>query len=143
MAFTFSVTSRGPGTITAELADDVACGQITASFLSDALGDLARVVIGMLRGAPHARCAWQEEPGEYRWVLERAGEHIRLRILWFPQTFSKQLDEAGRLVFATTCTLAGFAGQLKSQLERPLDEHGIEGYQEPYGTYGKKSVVSQ
>lgn len=135
MGLTFSVTSLGPGSITAELAGDGTHVQLTASYLSDALGDLTRVVIGLLRGAPRARCAWQEEPGEHRWLFERAGNRVHLRVLWFPRTFSKQPDDVGRCVFSTTCTLASFAGQLKSQLDRLLGEHGVEGYQARWKTY--------
>ncbi len=40
---------------------------VTASYLSDALGDLLGAVIRIVEGESDATASFAEEPGEYRW----------------------------------------------------------------------------
>jgi hypothetical protein len=44
---------------------------VTASYLSDALGSLSDAVLAVLLGSRTAKASFDEEPGEYRWVLDR------------------------------------------------------------------------
>lgn len=75
--------------------------RVTASYLMTPWGCslmwwvLYSTVRGKL-GAPG-----QEEPGEYRWILERDGTEKRLRVLGFRDAESPEPDEKGALVFET------------------------------------------
>jgi len=98
------------------------------SFLSDGLGDLTERAVRVLRGLERARCCWADEPGEYRWVLARRGEQLRIRVLGFAREFSQLDDEQGKLLFETECDLLRFASQWKGQLHQLLNTLGPEGY---------------
>jgi hypothetical protein len=124
----------GSGWSEAGILDGVDKAILTASHLSDALRELTEAVIALLRGGEEGRCAWQEEPGEHRWIFRRRGDHLTIDILCFDDTFSTEADERGKPVFSSECSLLRFAGQLRDQLAKLLDEHGAKGYQRNWGT---------
>lgn len=105
----------------ATIEDREHSAQFWPSPLSDPLRDLVRATVSLLRGAEQARVSWQDEPGEWRWLLSREADRLSIRILRFRQTFSREPDERGMPVFETACRLADFAGQVKSQLQELLD----------------------
>ena len=73
---------------------------LTASYLSDALADLASAVAAALRGSLRSTFSFTEEPGEYRWILERRPKgRTRIRILEFPQLWGHRPDEEGTVLF--------------------------------------------
>lgn len=62
--------------------------EVSASYLSDAFGDLASAVEDCVRGIDESRAVFMEEPGEYRWCLSNVGTHnVRVRILEFSDSF--------------------------------------------------------
>jgi hypothetical protein len=116
----------GRGWIEAGITDGVSQLSMVPSYLSDGPADLADAVIILLQGAQHATCSWQDEPGQYRWLLERQGDELEIKILRFEETFSRKLDEQGERLFSTRCTLARFAVQVHGQLQRLLVGEGAE-----------------
>jgi hypothetical protein len=75
---------------------DAAAANLTASYLSDALGDLCSAVIALLRGEAQARVSFEEEPGEYRWLFERSGpDRLRIRIREFEDVMDHAPDKDG------------------------------------------------
>lgn len=100
------------------------------SYLSDALGDLAKAVVSLLKGADEAATFFMDEPGEHLWVMQRHGELLQIQIQWFDDWLSWGLvtPETGQTVFEAETSLIDFARQLKSQLDALLERHGIEGY---------------
>jgi hypothetical protein len=123
----------GSGWSEAGIRDGVNHAFLTASYLSDALQDLTNAVIALLQGAEKSTCSWGEEPGEYRWVFERQDDRLQIKVLWFEDTFDDEPDERGKLTFSTVCDLRQFAGQLRGELQRLLDEHGVEEYRRSWG----------
>jgi hypothetical protein len=110
-----------------------ACATVTASYLSDALDDLASAVCATLRGHPHATATFTEEPGEYRWVFEPQPEgNVSIRILEFPEMWSGRPDEDGEVIFHARCRLRTLAGALLSELQRLERTYGLIGYQEKW-----------
>lgn len=118
----------GAGSGRAGISDGQQDAQFFTSHLSDPLGDLARALISLLRGATKSHCAWAEEPGEWRWLFERHGEELEVRILWFEETFSKAPEEQGELRYSTRCKLLRLAAQIREQMRPLLEEVGLEGY---------------
>jgi|SRR4051812_21334126 len=88
---------------------------------SMALDALAEAVINLLSGLDRGICAWEEEPGQYRWVLVREGEQVQITILWFRDSFSTLPDERGEVVFSALCPLRRFAVQVKNVLLGEID----------------------
>jgi hypothetical protein len=117
MEFEYRLT--GTGWAEARIADDTSHLVLTASYLSDALGDLLEAIGLLLEGVSEARCSWEEEPGEYRWIFVRTGDNaVQLNIL----------DQRGVLVFSTTQLLGVFARAIADGAAATLGEYGEAGY---------------
>lgn len=124
----FSYRLTGTGWAEARVEDDTSWATITASYLGDALGDLLEAVGVLLEGAEQARCSWEEEPGEYRWIWERTGSDVYLRILALRDNFPRQPDELGTLVFETRQPLRALASAMAAGAQALLDDLGEEEY---------------
>jgi hypothetical protein len=124
----FRYRLTGTGSAEAQLADGRSSADVTASYLSDALGNLLAAVLLLLDGAAEARCSWDEEPGENRWVFERAGADVHLRILTFRGRRKPGSDQAGTVAFETTQPLAVMARAIADGAEAVVAEYGEQGY---------------
>ena len=123
----------GTGWAEASLEDDERAVTISASYLSDALGDLARGAIAVLRGSGEARFFFEEEPGEYRWILKKKGsESYTLTIIEFPDLLENKPDEVGKVILEHGFTRVGFAKTVLKALEDVRHEHGEAGYKEKW-----------
>jgi len=107
---------------------DVRC-EVTASYLSDALGELASAVEDVLRWpGVDARAVFVEEPGEYRWRFVAAGEErVRVRIIEYPDWGGRE-DEAGKTIFDAECGRRALGQAVAAELRRLLGVHGLHGY---------------
>lgn len=122
----------GTGWSTCVVRDDDKWVELTASYLSDALGNLAATAVILAQGADEARFSFDEEPGEYRWVIHGRGRDVRVRILAFKKLWGNEPDEVGEEVFATTCDRMVFGRAVLRALERVLEKFGSEGYKEKW-----------
>ena len=110
---------------------------ISASYLSDAFGELLRAVANLLQGAGEDTVSFDEEPGEYRWRLVRVGsELVRVQIFSFKSLWGNEPDEAGEPVLDVVCPLASFAEAVATAAQRVLDEHGMDGYRDKWVEHG-------
>jgi len=120
----------GAGWADARICDNSRCRDMAASYLSDALGDMARAALQLLGGGREASFSFQDDPGEHRWILSRGEEDsLRIRVLWFDDAFSPRPPERGAEVFTCDCTVLDFVGQVSFVLQNILAEVGVEGYQ--------------
>ena len=106
----------------------------TASYLSDALGDLIRAVGALCEGAHEVRASWDEEPGEYRWIFQRVGSTVRLRLLGFPHLRGWQDAPDGdeEVLLDAECPVSDLASAIASGAQRLLDEVGADAYEEKW-----------
>jgi len=113
-----------------DLRSDEMLATISASYLSDALGDLARAVLALVQGEGESRCSFEEEPGEYRWIFTRTdGEAgVDLHILSFNDAFARLPDERGDEVFTAATTMPELVRALVAALDEVREEHGLDGY---------------
>jgi hypothetical protein len=119
----------GAGWADARISDQSSYRDMAVSYLSDSLGDMARAALQLLRGAREVSFSFQDEPGEHRWTLSRGeADSLRIRILWFEDTFSPRAQEHGTEVFECDCAVLDFVGQVSSVLQTLLQDEGIEGY---------------
>ncbi|KQX07758.1 MULTISPECIES: hypothetical protein [unclassified Leifsonia] len=101
---------------------------ITASYIGDAPRELLEAVEQLQTGAATARCRWLEEPGEYRWIFERTGALVDVRILWFDDGWHDS-DDAGVMRFESTVSLSELAFSVTDGMSRMVSESGgPEGY---------------
>jgi hypothetical protein len=132
----FSYRLVGTGWSEATLDDGDTAVTITASYLSDALGDLVTAAVLLNEGAEEVRFSWEEEPGEYRWIFERISpENVALRILWFDDQMDEQPDVAGKAVFVTTEPITALSVAVANGARALLNEIGESGYAEKWVEY--------
>ncbi|MDX6481436.1 MAG: hypothetical protein QOG85_1946 [Gaiellaceae bacterium] len=124
--FEFRLT--GTGWAEGRLAIGASFATPTASYLSDALGGLIRAVRALLEGAVGARTWWEEEPGEYRWVFQRVGSEVRVRLLAFPDQMDEAPDADGETLLDATCELKDLGLAVVSGAQRVLDDLGPDEY---------------
>jgi hypothetical protein len=129
MAVQISYELVGTGWASCTIRVDDATATVTASYLSDALDDLASAVAAAFRGHPHATASFTEEPGEYRWILEPLPEgKVSVRIIEFDEMWAGRPDKDGSVIFHAECRLRTFAGALLSEVQRLESTYGLAGY---------------
>jgi hypothetical protein len=134
VTFSYELTGRGWAECSVRIGEKVT--KVSASYLSDALADLASATAAALRGHPAACASFAEEPGEYRWILEpRVGGQVRVRVLEFPEFGGRQPDDEGIVLLDGECRLRTFAGAIVSELQRLEAKHGQEGYRRVWGKH--------
>lgn len=126
--FVYRLTGAGWGE--ALLTIGAHSAQLSASYLDDALGDLLAAATLLPCAESTIRVSWAEEPGEFRWVLDRSGDQLAVRILWFDDLWGSKPDEQGRPVIAVACSLVGFQRGIAAGARAVLDEWGEDGYRE-------------
>jgi len=126
MQFSFEIV--GTGWAWASVGEGDSEVELTASYLSDALGDLLEAIGSLLEGGDAARCSWEEEPGEYRWVFTRDGAEVHLSILVFPDNFPPMRDDEGVEIFRISEPLIDLAASVGDAAQRVLDDYGEAEY---------------
>ena len=111
------------------VSDKASSCTITASYLSDALRNLLIAANAVLSGFREVTFRFDEEPGEYRWVIEspRLNE-IELRILSFPQLWGDNPDAEGKELFRTRCLPEQFSEAVHEAAAALLAKLGEEQY---------------
>jgi len=115
--FVFQLT--GAGWSEARLTIRAASTPLSASYLDDALGDLVRATAALTQAQSTVRVSWAEEPGEFRWVLDRSGDELSVRVLWFDSLWGPDPDEKGKVLLKATCSLTAFQGAIASGARAP------------------------
>ncbi len=127
--------------VSAGLGRGVSSISITASYLSDALGQLAAAALMLRMGAPSARVSFDEEPGEYRWGFDwhrspsGAVTTIRVRIWWFDEMWSHRPDNEGQVEFDLLIDQAQFYRAVSGMLDDVLARYGEAGYKSQWDRY--------
>lgn len=107
---------------------------VPTSVFYDPLSALADAVIALMKeqftleSTVRVVCTWQDEPGEYRWVLIKEEDNLQISIMQYKETFSRQDDEEGKLLYVTECSAIKFTIQVRTLLRDRLDEQGPERY---------------
>lgn len=131
----------------------IVCGEkllkFTASYLSDALGQLATAALLMHLGAPSARISFDEEPGEYRWGIEwyrsPSGDEtsFRVRIWWFTELWGRRPDDEGEVKFDEIIDADAFYRAVRDLLDEVRTRYGEEGYNQQWDRYRFPRLVQQ
>ena len=106
------------------------------SYLTHSLGDLADAAILVALGEKEVRFSFQDEPGEYRWILKDAGtnakglELLQVTILDFHDSFASVPDDAGTQLIDGVCAKSQFLINVRSVLREALAVNGEDGYRE-------------
>jgi hypothetical protein len=105
--------------------------ELSASYLSDALGNLVLAAVAVLAGLHCVATSFDEEPGEYRWVAERAsGTDISPKVLAFDELWGNKPNHEGKVLVETTCHPLVFGEAVHKAASAVLAQHGEAGYKE-------------
>lgn len=109
---------------------------LTASYLSDALRNLVLAANGVLAGFSKLTFSFEEEPGEFRWVITspRPNE-IQIEILEFNELWSWRPDTEGSVLYKSLCRPIVFAKAVEQAAKRVLNTHGESGYREKWAEH--------
>jgi hypothetical protein len=122
----------GPGWADARFAiGDEAADLPNVSYLSDALGDLLRAVLGIEREESAVSVVWVLEPGGYRWTFRRRGEDVDIRIVEFPE-WVELPEERGRILLDASCGVGELVAAVARGARSVLVELGEAGYHEAW-----------
>ncbi len=134
MNLSISFKLVGPGWADCSVSIDNQLTVLTASYLEDALGNLADATLRIAQGENSAYAIFAEEPGEYRWKFTKINDkEISVAILKFDEWRGlKQSDEKGRIIFKFECPLLVFVRRTIICLSDVLKEYGLEGYAEKW-----------
>ena len=123
------------------LTDEISSCTVTASYTSDALRHLVLAATAVLSGFRSMRFSFEEEPGEYRWVVSSPRfNEVEIAILAFPNLWADQPDAEGALRFRTTCRPRVFADAVNRAATGLLAEVGEHGYAEQWPGYSFPSL---
>jgi hypothetical protein len=123
----------GTGWARCVIADEESRCEITASYLSDALGRLLLAALGIVSGLRAVSFSFDEEPGEHRWVIRPIDiNEIEIQVLQFDQLWGNKPDSDGRLLFKTRCHPVIFARAVEAAATATLRDYGESGYREKW-----------
>ena len=95
----------------------------SSSYIFDGVEATGSALVALARGATAVRFSWFDEPGEYRWVVNRDGEEVRVVLREFPDWSPRRVDEQGEAVLETRCDLLRFLTQFRGQLQQLRNDH--------------------
>ena len=124
---------EGAGWAGARISDGSRHRYFSVSYLSDALGDMAKAAVMLLNGSREESFSFQDEPGVHRFVLTRGdADSLTIRVLWFERTFSGRADRFGEEVFRCECAVLDFVGQVFASLHSIFADRGLDGYMQAW-----------
>lgn len=124
----------GAGWADARVVHEAKVREMSLSYLSDAIGDMAWAAVNLLRGSRNVTFNFQDEPGEHCWMLERGvSDSLHICIRWFAETFHSGNALNGAEVFSCDCTVLDFVGEVSSVLTGLLEDADGEAYKRRWG----------
>lgn len=131
MSLTIDYRLAGSGWADCTIRVDGQECEVSASYLSDALGNLVLAAVAVLAGAHSISVGFDEEPGEYRWSVVRTdGGTVRLTVLMFQELWGNRPDAEGKALSSWTGHPVDFGRAVRDAAEAVLKEHGLTGYKE-------------
>lgn len=100
------------------------------------LGDLLRATAVLDRARSTVRVSWADEPGEFRWVLDRSGDNLTVRVLWFGSLWGRHPDESGEVLLDASTSVGAFRRAIAAGARAVLDECGEDGYRAKWARHG-------
>lgn len=106
---------------------------LSASYLSDALGNLVLAAVGVLAGLHCVETSFDEEPGEFRWAVEwHDNTDVHVRVLRFDELWGNRLSAEGKELLGFTCHPLVFGEAVHKAASIVLAQHGLAGYKEKW-----------
>lgn len=108
--------------------------EVTASWLGDALKDLADALVALFTISA-SRASLIEEPGAYRYIFERGDDCLNIRVLKFDNIGCEGWSESeGEFVWSADCRFSVFITAFVGMSDGVLQEYGEDGYKQAWGS---------
>lgn len=134
IAFKYRLT--GSGWAECELRIGQHAVTATASYLSDPLPAMLKGLCSILEGWNSAQWSFEEEPGQFRWLVERhPGDRLRCRVYAMAESFDHRPNDAGELLFDAEADFAEFMRAVCSGVIEVLRTYGERQYAERWARY--------
>jgi hypothetical protein len=125
----------GTGWAECQIADETSSCTVTASYLSDALRHLLLAATAVVSEFRRVTFKFDEEPGEFRWVISSSLSEIDITILEFRQLSGDSPDTQGAVRFRTVCRPRTFAEAVCNAATGVLSTLGESGYAEKWSAF--------
>lgn len=120
----------GAGWANAHLILDGTVTIVSASNKTDALGSLLTAAGSLAQGQKDARCTWEGEENETRWVFNWRADGLRLRVLEFGRNERFWDDKDGKVLADVIVDRTSFVRAVGRAAEDVLYHHGVDGYRD-------------
>ena len=125
----------GIGWAECQIADETSSCTVTASYLSDAMRHLLLAATAVVSEFRRVTFKFDEEPGEFRWVISSTLWEIDLTILEFRELAGDRPDSEGIVRFKTVCRPRTFAEAVYTAATEVLSTLGESGYAEEWAEF--------
>lgn len=134
LKITYELVGTGWSTCLVEAGEQRA--QLSASYLSDALGNLVLFACAVGSGFHSASFGFDEEPGEYRWVAETIDANLlQVRILEFSELWGRKPNSEGKVLLGFNITPRLLADAVFATASEVLQKYGSKGYAEKWAEH--------
>lgn len=113
----FTYRLMGAGWAAATISNELTEITVPASYLCDAIRDLADAVQSLFT-ADSSECIWEQEPGKVRWQFQRNGRALTVKVKWHDERSS----------FVGEDDLLRFSSKVDRELDDLLATWGPERY---------------
>ena len=136
MTLTIDYRLTGSGWADCTVLANGKANELSASYLSDALGNLVLAAAAVLAGAHSISVGFDEEPGEYRWAVVRTDSGtVRVTILSFQELWGNRPDADGTPLCSWTGHPVDFGRAVRDAADAVIKEHGLAGYKERWAEH--------
>lgn len=123
----------GVGWCDCTITVDTQSAFITGAYLTDVLPQFCDAAIDLLGSAERVQIAFEEEPGEYRWIITSvSAERANLKIYSLYSFGSELSSEGTKLILDAAVGKVELARALHRAMSDVLTEHGKDGYLEKW-----------
>jgi hypothetical protein len=129
MSLTWTLPSHGWASCT--VSDSHAQAHALVSYVIDGPEQLLTAVANVVLGAADARAEFEAEPTVYRWIFQRHGTDVDIRLLEVPS--ARQPDDAGTVIWTCSQTIDALARAVVRAFDAVTAEHGQDGYETTWG----------
>ncbi|MEN9604973.1 MAG: hypothetical protein RJB39_658 [Candidatus Parcubacteria bacterium] len=125
----------GKGWAKCEVQADNKIVNISASYISDALGMLVQAVLLVLADTKVIKTSFVEEPGEYRWIFTPTDNGVQVQILEFDDVWTHDPDSLGKEIFIYQSTKEELKKAMVDCLDQILKDMTLEEYNKKWGLH--------
>jgi hypothetical protein len=133
LALSIDYKLTGSGWAECTVADDDQSCTVTASYLSDAFGNLVLSAVTMLKWFNAVSFSFEEEPGEFKWELQSLPDnHLDVKLFEGYRDHGSTPHWKYKVIFEKTSTPLEFGRAVAAAGKALLEEYGEAGYLEKW-----------